>query len=159
MVLDIYADARRRMAATGNPTQWGDNYPLESTVADDIERGRMMLLVDHESARERVLAQFAACEGEEPYYKSIAGSWLDDDEYASMHRIAASGLGRHSARDCLTWMLLTYGNMRVDTHPNNHPMQYVLASCGFTRCGTITLPDRREDSLRIAYQRHVSKGQ
>ena len=155
VVLNIYAAARRLMAANGNPTQWSNRYPLVSTVKDDIERGHMMLLVDHEGAREQVLAQFAACEGGEPYYERIEGSWLDDDEYATMHRIAASGLGRRSAYDCLTWMLLTYCNVRVDTHSNNHAMQHVLASCGFTRCGAVTLPDRHEDAVRIAYQRHL----
>ena len=149
-VLDIYTEARRRMAASGNPTQWGDRYPLESTVVDDIECGHMMLLIEHDGARERVLAQFAACEGEEPYYERIEGSWLDDDEYATMHRIASSGLGRRSAYDCLTWMLLAFGNVRVDTHPNNSIMQHVLASCGFTKCGMVTLPDRHEDAMRIA---------
>ena len=151
-----YAFARREMAANGNPTQWGDRYPLESTILDDIERHRLMLLVeDDEGGYERVLAQFAACVGRDPSYASIDGAWLDDDGYVALHRIAAAGIGAHSAQDCLTWMLQTYGNVRADTHANNRIMQHILESNGFVRCGLINLSGRHGDSLRIAYQRHV----
>ena len=149
-----YAFARQQMAANGNPTQWGDTYPLESTVIDDITRHRMMLLVDDEDGHERVLAQFAACTGPDPSYATIEGAWLDDDEYAALHRIASAGVGAHSARDCLGWMLQTYGNVRADTHANNRVMQHILESAGFARCGLITLCDRDHDAQRIAYQRH-----
>ena len=91
---------------------------------------------------------------EDPTYAKIDGAWLDNDAYVTIHRIAASGLVRHAARDCIRWALKHYGNVRADTHPNNKAMQHVLESSGFARCGLIQLLDRPVDTTRIAYQRH-----
>ena len=113
-----------------------------------------MPLVDTCNGHERILAQFALCPGEDPTYAEIDGAWLDNDAYVTIHRIAASGLVRHAARDCIRWALKHYGNVRADTHPNNKAMQHVLESSGFARCGLIQLLDRPVDTTRIAYQRH-----
>lgn len=150
----IYAHARELMARNGNPTQWGNTFPRPEVVRDDIVNHRTILLVDTVGGHERILAQFAVCPGLDPTYGSIEGAWLDDDSYITIHRIASSGLVRHAARDCIEWTLKHYGNVRVDTHPNNKAMQHVLESCGFARCGLIQLIDRDEDLTRIAYQRH-----
>ena len=122
----IYARARALMAANGNPTQWGNEFPRESMIEDDIANQRTMLLVDTCNGHERILAQFALCPGEDPTYAKIDGAWLDNDAYVTIHRIAASGLVRHAARDCIRWALKHYGNVRADTHPNNKAMQHVL---------------------------------
>ena len=150
----IYAHARELMARNGNPTQWGNTFPRPEVVRDDIANHRTILLVDDAGGHERILAQFAVCPGLDPTYGSIEGAWLDDDAYVTIHRIASSGLVRHAARDCIEWALKHYGNVRVDTHPNNKAMQHVLESSGFARCGLIQLIDRDEDTTRIAYQRH-----
>lgn len=166
-----YAYARAVMAAHGNPTQWGTVFPREEVVRDDIGQHRTRLLIDdriidsraidsraidrrRRDADRSILAQFAVCEGEDPTYTHIEGAWLDDDPYVAIHRIASSGLGRHAAQDCLEWAVNRYGNVRIDTHPNNYAMQHVLARCGFTACGRITLLDRDSDVMRLAYQRH-----
>ncbi|MEE1295320.1 MAG: N-acetyltransferase [Bifidobacterium sp.] len=150
----IYEHGRELMARTGNPTQWGTRFPRPEVTRDDIAQHRLMLYVDTVAGRERILAQFAVCQGLDPTYASIEGAWLDGDTYVTLHRVASSGLVRHAARDCIEWALKHYGNVRVDTHPNNQAMQHVLESCGFARCGLIQLIDRTEDTTRIAYQRH-----
>ena len=86
----IYARARALMAANGNPTQWGNEFPRESMIEDDIANQRTMLLVDTCNGHERILAQFALCPGEDPTYAKIDGAWLDNDAYVTIHRIAAS---------------------------------------------------------------------
>ena len=143
-----------QMARNGNPTQWGNAFPKPQTVKEDIREHRAILLADTLGGKERILAQFALCPGLDPTYAKIEGAWLDNDSYVTIHRIASSGLVRHAARDCIEWCLKHYGNVRVDTHPNNKAMQHVLESCGFARCGLIQLIDRTEDTTRIAYQRH-----
>ncbi|OXN00769.1 GNAT family N-acetyltransferase [Bifidobacterium vansinderenii] len=176
----MYARARELMAANGNPTQWADRFPLDSTVRNDIEEGRARLLVDHAGAdgadtvaghgaidgediyagtdapagAERILAVFVLCPGPDPSYATIDGAWLDDDDYMAVHRVAASGLGPHAGRDCLDWAVAHYGNVRMDTHRNNRAMQHVMESSGFTRCGVIELVNREGDAERLAYQRH-----
>lgn len=149
--------ARALMAANGNPTQWGSAWPPERLIREDIDEGRSMLLVDSKGhdASERILAQFAICEGEEPTYAEIEGEWLDDGEYVTMHRLAASGLVRRSARTCLQWAVRQYGNVRCDTHPNNLAMQHIFESEGFTRCGLIHVMNVTDNpDVRVAYQRH-----
>lgn len=153
-ILENYAKARARMAANGNPTQWGTTFPREEVVKDDLEQGRTVLLVDEEQGQERILAQFALCTGVDPTYVSIDGAWLDDDEYVTIHRLAASGLAKRAAHDCLRWALDHYGNVRIDTHPNNLAMQHILETNGFARCGLVQLIDRDADTTRISYQRH-----
>ena len=96
-----YARARELMARSGNPTQWGDTFPKDDVVRDDIAQRRAMLLVDEVGGHERILAQFALCPGEDPTYHHIDGAWLDDDSYVTIHRIASSGLVKHAARDCI----------------------------------------------------------
>ena len=66
----IYARARELMAANGNPTQWGNEFPRESVIEDDIANQRTVLLVDTCNGHERILAQFALCPGEDPTYAS-----------------------------------------------------------------------------------------
>ena len=153
-MLKIYEHARKLMASNGNPTQWGDKFPREEVVRDDVESQRTVLLVDTVDGEERVLAQFALCPGIDPTYVNIDGAWLDDDPYVTIHRIASSGIAKGAAKDCINWCIEHYGNVRADTHPNNKAMQHVLESNGFARCGLIQLLDRPSDTTRIAYQRH-----
>ena len=67
-MLKIYEHARKLMASNGNPTQWGDKFPREEVVRDDVESQRTVLLVDTVDGEERVLAQFALCPGIDPTY-------------------------------------------------------------------------------------------
>ena len=156
-----YAHARRLMASNGNPTQWGHTFPLDQVVRRDIDAGRSRVLVDHAGPEgdERILAQFSVCTGVDPTYVNIDGAWLDDDDYVAIHRIAASGLAHGVAHDCLEWTVRQYGNVRIDTHPNNRAMQHVITRSGFAPCGRITLLDRETDLIRLAYQRHDGETQ
>ncbi|MDO4913397.1 MAG: N-acetyltransferase [Bifidobacteriaceae bacterium] len=153
-VLDIYEHARQMMIQNGNPTQWGTQFPRKSATLDDIQQSRLLLLTDVVDNTERILAQFALCKGADPNYESIDGAWLDDDEYVTIHRLASSGLERGTAKNCIEWVLERYGNVRIDTHKNNKAVQHIVESLGFVRCGFITLRDRKDDNIRISYQRH-----
>ncbi|MFT8704304.1 N-acetyltransferase [Bifidobacterium aquikefiricola] len=156
-ILSIYAHARDVMKRNGNPTQWGDIYPLDTEVLHDIELHRSMLLVDQDphDRSERILGVFAVCQGPDSTYAHIDGSWLNDDDYVAMHRVASSGLAKHTGRAMLQWVVREYHNVRADTHQKNVAMQHILTSAGFTRCGIITLPPREVGGReRIAYQRH-----
>lgn len=152
---DIYARARVFMAATGNPHQWGNQFPLNSSVVEDIRIGRFNLVVDDdpETGDERILAQFALCEGLDEVYAHIDGRWLDDTlPYVTIHRLASSGIVPKMAGACLQWAQAHYPNVRIDTHPDNVIMQKVIMRAGFTRCGLVVIPDRVHSATRIAYQ-------
>ncbi|MDF7663616.1 N-acetyltransferase [Bifidobacterium sp. ESL0763] len=161
-ILAIFARARKLMAANGNPMQWGTSWPPVELLEQDIDRSRAWLLVDDdgEGGAERILAYFALCEGAEPTYAKIDGHWLDDDEYVTMHRLAASGLRPHIAKTCLDWAVARCGNLRCDTHPANAAMRHIFTTDGFTYCGLIKVVNNVtvEPDTRVAYQRHELAG-
>ena len=137
-----YARARELMARNGNPTQWGDTFPKDDVVRDDIAQRRAMLLVDEVGGHERILAQFALCPGEDPTYHHIEdGAWPEDVPYATIHRLASAGHVGGIGRLCVQWCLQQGLPVRADTHADNTYMQHTLEACGFVRCGTIYTED------------------
>ena len=153
----VKATARTlRVSTPGNPQGYQAG-KSGATGAADPKSGAKAGASSKSSGAERILAVFAVCPGEDPTYKTIDGAWLDDDRYVTIHRVASAGIIKGAAHIIFGWVLSHYDNVRVDTHPNNRAMQHVLATNGFTRCGTIQLIDRPTDTLRIAFQRHNRK--
>ncbi|MBR6709795.1 MAG: GNAT family N-acetyltransferase [Clostridia bacterium] len=151
-ILEIYASARGYMRQTGNPTQWEGGYPSEALVREDIAAGRCMLCVEGEE----LLAVFCCMAGPDPTYLRIDdGEWLNDLPYFVIHRIAVgpNAHRRGVASFCFDYGLAQCGNLKIDTHRDNLPMQHALAKNGFSRCGIIYLENGDE---RIAYQKCCS---
>lgn len=147
-MMEIYAIARRFMKGAGNPTQWGDSFPPAELIREDIRLGRGYVCeIDG-----RLQAVFAMIPGEDPTYQVIEGSWLNDRPYCAVHRVASRGEVKGMATQVLGWCLEQCGNIRIDTHDDNLPMQRVLEKNGFTKCGRIWCED---GTPRIAYQRTV----
>ena len=86
-VLAIYRYARTFMREHGNPRQWGDKWPPEALIREDIRRGKSYVC----EADGRVEATFFYDEGEnvEPAYSVIDGSFTGPARYGVVHRIAA----------------------------------------------------------------------
>lgn len=145
-ILRIYARAREFMAANGNPDQWGNTYPPQAQIEDDIANNALYLCVSGDD----VLGVFYYREGDDESYRTIDGAWQNDLPYAVVHRIASSGSVRGTAEFCLRYAFDLSHNLRIDTHRQNIPMQNLLAKLGFVRCGTIELSDGTE---RIVYQK------
>lgn len=148
-VLDIYASARRFMRETGNPNQWAGVYPALEDVQNDIELSRLYVCTD----AEEILGVFCYFEGVDPtYLKIYDGQWLSDDPYGVIHRIAVSenAHGRGVAAVCFAYAYENSGNIRIDTHRDNLPMQKSLLKNGFVRCGIIYLANGDE---RVAFQK------
>ena len=122
-ILQIYAHAREAMAASGNPTQWGDNFPPQELLEEDIDSNRLFVDV----VNGQLLGVFAFILGVDPTYQVIEdGAWLNDTlPYGTIH-------------------------LRADTHADNQIMQHLLEKNGFTRCGIIHVAD---GTPRIAYQK------
>ena len=145
-IMDIYANARRFMKENGNPTQWGDTAPSEKVIREDIRLGRSYVY----ETDGRVQGVFSMIPGEDPTYRVIEGAWLNDKPYCAVHRVASRGEVKGVASLILTWCLDRCGNIRIDTHHDNLPMQRVLERNGFHQCGRIWTDD---GTPRIAYQR------
>ena len=147
-ILDIYARARKVMAASGNPTQWGDNYPPQEMLEEDIDSNRLFVYV----VNGQIEAVFAFILGADTTYAVIEdGRWLNDTlPYGTVHRLASAGRQKGVASAVLEWSLEHCQSLRADTHADNKIMQQLLEKNGFTRCGIIHV---RDGSPRYAYQK------
>lgn len=145
-ILEIYAYARKFMAENGNATQWGSTYPPTERVMQDIAEGKCHICVEND----RILGVFYYAEEDSTYAEIREGKWLDDEPYAVVHRIASAEGTRGVATFCLNWAFERAGNIRIDTHDDNKPMQGLLKKSGFRYCGRITLAD---GSPRIVFQK------
>ncbi len=147
-ILQIYADARTFMQESGNPDQWGTNYPPEEMIREDVATGYSYVCVEGDE----ILGVFYYAEGTDPTYEYIEnGAWLNDAPYGVIHRIAVGVRGRGVAAACFDFGLSQCHNLKIDTHEDNLPMQKSLEKNGFVRCGTIYVAD---GSARIAYQKN-----
>ena len=146
-IMEIYARARQFMRETGNPTQWGDFWPPEDLIREDIRLGRNYVC----ESEGRVQAVFAMIPGDDPSYHEIEGAWLDNGPYCAVHRVASRGEVHGLTGQILEWCLERCGSVRIDTHNDNRPMQRALEKAGFTRCGQIICAD--DGVARVAFQR------
>ena len=141
---EIYAYARKFMAETGNPTQWGNTTPQTCLLEDDIKKGDLYVLV-HDQVIHGVFYFFI---GPDPTYGVIEdGQWRSDTPYGTIHRIAGDGSGGVLAT-AVAFGKERINHLRIDTHEDNKIMQKAVAKHGFQRSGIIHLAN---GSPRIAY--------
>ena len=141
---EIYAYARRFMAETGNPNQWGNTTPRTSLLEDDIEKG-LLFVMTHE---DQIHGVFYFYIGPDPTYGEIEdGQWRSDTPYGTIHRIAGDGSGGVLAA-AVGFGKERIHHIRIDTHHDNRIMQKAIAKQGFRRSGIIHLAN---GSPRIAY--------
>lgn len=146
-ILDIYEQARRYMRQNGNMHQWSNGYPEKRLLLDDIRADHLYLCMDGCE----IAGVFCFFCGTDPTYIRIYdGEWLNDRPYGVIHRIAVSAHRKGIASFCFDYGLAHCGNLKIDTHRDNIPMQRSLTKNGFTRCGIIHLENGEE---RIAYQK------
>ncbi|NLW78592.1 MAG: GNAT family N-acetyltransferase [Ruminococcaceae bacterium] len=158
-MLDIIAQARSFLGSQGHD-QWQDGYPQPHILTADIEAGNAWLL----TADGRVVATAALIFADEPDYASIRdGQWGSTGRYAALHRVAlhddvrGQGLGAQLIKEIENLCRKAeFYTIRVDTHPENLPMQHLLTKKGFVRRGTITLSLQyggTEGAVRWAYDK------
>lgn len=146
----------RKNFAKQNIDQWQGNYPAYEDFMQDIFLEESYKIIYNE----KIVGMFMLSYAKEPTYKTISnGTWLNDDDYAVIHRIAIDpefqrkDIGKESM--LLIEKLIkenNISNIRIDTHKDNEPMIHLLDSLGFIKCGVIQL---REGSYRIAYQKQI----
>ena len=146
-IKNIVDKARELMKSSGNINQWVDGYPSIDVLLSDIRSGNAYLLLRENKA----VAYFAMIDGPEPTYNLITkGSWLNDDSYGVLHRVASNGEAKGVFKEILLYASEHYSNIRIDTHHDNKIMQRLLEQNEFVYCGIIFLAD---GSPRLAYQR------
>lgn len=147
-ILEIFNSARQYMRANNNWSQWGDNYPGERDILQDINQGHSFVGVDRDG---EIFMTFALIIGEDPTYKIIrGGNWLNDEPYGNIHRIASSEKIPGVLEKACKYAFQNINNLRIDTHEDNRPMLNALGNLGFVKCGIINC---RDGSPRIAFQK------
>ncbi len=150
-ILEIYEKARHFMRENGNPRQWGLlNWPPEDMIRQDIDTGKGYVCVENEE----ILAVFFFEHGYriDPTYALIEdGSWLGDDNYGVVHRIASASRQKGVAAFCIQWAYNQCGHLRIDTHGDNVPMQNLLKKLGFSYRGIIYVGV--DSDPRLAYEK------
>lgn len=149
-ILELYVQARQFMKENGNPDQWGDYYPPRELTEEDIQTGNCYICQEDGA----LLGVFFYMKGDDPDYAEIYdGSWAGQGPYGVMHRVACPGSRRGVATFCVNWCVEQCGDLRIDTHRDNIPMQRMLEKNGFVRCGVIHPQFGGE---RIAYEKIVT---
>lgn len=151
-IMAVLQAAKGIMRASGNTRQWVNGYPSEDVVLDDIGQGNGYVVVDCE----RIVGYFAFIASPEPTYSRIYdGSWLDDTQtYHVVHRIGSYPDVHGIFRSIMDWCFRQDGNIRIDTHRDNHIMQHNILKYGFRYCGIIYLASGDE---RLAYQKVICR--
>lgn len=153
IIWDILQQAILQRKQDGSE-QWQNGYPNEQTVYDDITNSYAYVLVDNEA----IMAYAAIIFGIEPAYNDIKGSWLTNNDYAVIHRVATTnaikgkGIATHlfKAVENLCTDQKVY-SIKVDTNFDNVPMLRILEKLDYTYCGEIFF----SGAARKAYEKVI----
>lgn len=129
-IMQIYKDARTFMKKNGNEEQWGDAYPTQEIVESELDRTYLCI------EDEEIACVFYYAEEKDEDYEKIHVSWLNEEPYAVVHRVASTGIVKGAAANCINWAYSKTPNLRMDTYKDNIPMQNLLKKCGFQYCGS-----------------------
>ncbi len=151
-IMTVYEDARTFMRESGNKKQWTGGYPSMEEIRADIDAGHLFVVLGDDGPAE-LLGVFYFRIGNDPTYERIyEGAWQNDAPYGVIHRIAVSkeSHGRGVAAFVYDYCFSRCGNLKIDTHRDNLPMQRSLVKNGFVPCGIIYLASGDE---RLAFQK------
>ena len=133
VIREIYACARQRMRESGNPDQWGETYPPEEIIRQDLAGGNLYVILEGAV----ICGVFAFFREPDPDYAVIDGAWLNDHPYGAIHRIAGAPGSRGILESCVSFCRGFFSDLRIDTHRDNRIMQAALTKQGFVRCGIV----------------------
>lgn len=153
-VMRIIEGAKRRLHDRG-VDQWQRGYPCRTSVEADVAAGVGMALRDGKG----IAAYGAVIFTGEPAYEDIrCGQWLTAGPYAVVHRLCVaedrlgSGCATEFMRRTEQFVWPHVKSIRIDTHPDNIPMQGLIRKMGFTYCGDVTI-----ESRRLAFEKPFEK--
>ncbi len=145
-IFHVYGTARKFMADNGNESQWGNTYPGNELIEEDIEK-KQLYVYEHD---DKIHGVFAFMTGEDPTYSYIEdGSWISGASYGAIHRVASDGTRNGVLTKCLDYCKKQCSHLRIDTHENNGIMKHLIQKNGFIKCGTIYAEN---GSPRVAFE-------
>lgn len=154
-ILTIIEKARASLAKNNIPQWQNGDGPNKAVLQADIQNKQSYVLI----AANLVIGVATISTGPEAAYDDLkSGNWLiADSPYVAIHRVAVDPdyQGKGYAFMLLSFLitaarLRNYVDIRIDTHPKNQVMQYVIKKVGFEHRGTIQLAVANGE--RFAYQ-------
>ena len=152
LCMEIIADGRQFQQEQGF-VQWTEAYPILPYIAEDIETQRAWLLREGDTVLGYLCLDF---DGEPAYDAITGGSWLCDEPYAVLRRLALNARGRGLTRVLFDLAAersreqgITY--LRLNIGLQNSRMQHILEKVGFEKRGIIIF----QGSGKFAYEKRI----
>ena len=140
----VLEDAKELFRKDGSD-QWQDldNYPNINTTLNDINKKQMYI---YEENNKVIGCIVLSKEHEEAYNNIYEGSWLSEEKYYVIHRLAvkAGHYKKGIAKSLIKYVCNLAKNdevksIKVDTKKENHRMLSLLTNMGFQKVGIIHL--------------------
>ena len=154
LCMEIIADGRQFQQEQGF-VQWTEAYPALPDIAEDIKTHRAYLLREDSEVLGYLCLDF---DGEPAYDAITGGSWLCDEPYGVVHRLALNRAGRGQGLSSRVFGLVEercreqgIRCLRADTDPENARMQHILEKVGFEKRGIIIF----QGSGKFAYEKRI----
>lgn len=149
----IIDHAKQILAQQAIP-QWQNGYPNLAALKKDLVAQQLWVGA---VAQQVVLTMSLVLGPDQNYRQIFGGHWQQEsDDYLTVHRLAVApavvkqGVAHRALQfACALAKKQGLRSVRIDTHQLNQPMQSLLTSSYFQRCGQIYLADH---SPRIAYE-------
>lgn len=140
--------------AEQNIDQWQNEYPNENDILQDLEQKNGYVLCENTNIVGYVCISFDG----ERCYDVIRGSFLSQQPYATVHRMAVANekKGKGLAGKLFDFaeelcMERKIHSIRVDTDEKNLLMQRVFQKQGFVYCGVVDVGD----SEKIVFEKQL----
>ena len=141
-ILQIINDAKVYLKSK-EIDQWQNGYPNQTQIEQDIANNESYVLINDEN---QVIATSMFSIRPEPTYKVIDGEWKinENEKYGVIHRLAIDknyrkkGIASYVLKEFhQKLMKQQIRSLKIDTHEDNHEMQYLVKKLGYVYCGII----------------------
>jgi len=141
-ILQIINDAKVYLKSK-DIDQWQNGYPNQTQIEQDIANNESYVLINDEN---QIIATSMFSIRPEPTYKLIDGAWKinEKEKYGVIHRLAIDknyrkkGIASYVLKEFhQKLMKQQIRSLKIDTHEDNHEMQYLVRKLGYVYCGII----------------------
>jgi len=138
--------------------QWQNGYPNQTQIEQDIANNESYVLINDVN---EVIATSMFSIRPEPTYKLIDGSWKinESEKYGVIHRLAIDK--NHRNKGIASFILNEFHqqlnkqhvrSLKIDTHEDNHEMQYLVKKLDYVYCGIIFT---EYNAKRLAFEKVI----
>ena len=156
-IMLIIEEAKRFLKEQGID-QWQNGSPNYELILGDIKKEQGYVLFEEKE----IIAYMALCYGEDASYHTVYdGEWLYPNAiYGTIHRTAISSKFRGRGIAKLLFQAAddlcrekNLNSIRIDTHPDNELMKYLIIREGYQPCGYIFL--QQDGTKRLVFEKNL----